>query len=380
VHLNRVFPQASICRTSYAPSYRVYAINLAVPPKSDVLSWESSGGVFRTVPRAAVVWLRTPAATSVWEVIVSTGDDCAIVSRRQVQNVQPPMRGNSGEMANATVLVMSDPRVLTALAVRGMKPEEVVLDYDSVGNYPGDVGTSPREAIFEFYAAGGSNWYSRRTGHNGTVKVTNATIQRGRGAAADTSAHCRNRGGADMYRCCTQVRAVCTPIPHRYGRPVNVNARVDLDRWVVLSVFDGGLPGGVPPINGTEIDPAHVAPRAGAFAANSTGTCTFVRCPARGLCIGPRLPGLPRGTVPATGYRACWIFPACFPHKRFTRTPVDGPRVSTPKTISGADCRARPALQDRPTVGRFFRRLGVRSLVARLALSCMPFRQTHAPT
>jgi hypothetical protein len=45
-----------------------------------------------------------------------------------------------------------------------------------------------------------------------------------------------------------------------------LNARVDLDRWVVLSVFDGGLPGGVPPLNGTEIDPGHVKPRAGARA------------------------------------------------------------------------------------------------------------------
>ena len=149
------------CRTSYAPSYRVYAINLAVPPKSDVLSWESSGGVTGTPPRAAVLWLRESAATSLWEVIVSTGDACTVVGRRQVQNVQPPMRGNSGEMYNASTVVMSDPRVLSALAARMLKPEEVTLDFDSVGNYPGDVGTSPREAIFEFYAAGGSNWCGR---------------------------------------------------------------------------------------------------------------------------------------------------------------------------------------------------------------------------
>ena len=56
----------------------------------------------------------------------------------------------------------------------------------------------------------------------------------------------------------------------RYGRPLNLNARVDLDRWVVLSVFDGGLPGGVPPLNGTEIDPGHVKPRAGARASAHT--------------------------------------------------------------------------------------------------------------
>ena len=64
-------------------------------------------------------------------------------------------------MYNASTVVMSDPRVLSALAARMLKPEEVVLDFDSVGNYPGDVGTSPRETIFEFYAAGGSNWCAR---------------------------------------------------------------------------------------------------------------------------------------------------------------------------------------------------------------------------
>ena len=67
----------------------------------------------------------------------------------------------------------------------------------------------------------------------------------------------------------------------RYGRPLNLNARVDLDHWVVLSVFDGGLAGGVPPLNGTEIDPGHVKPRAGARALPLRIGAHVPPCPAR---------------------------------------------------------------------------------------------------
>ena len=50
-----------------------------------------------------------------------TASPAEIISERRVENVQPPMRGDSGEVDGAIAAVLTDPQVLTALKRRGLQ-------------------------------------------------------------------------------------------------------------------------------------------------------------------------------------------------------------------------------------------------------------------
>eukprot|EP00658_Telonema_sp_P-2_P029923 TRINITY_DN2268_c0_g1_i5.p1 TRINITY_DN2268_c0_g1~~TRINITY_DN2268_c0_g1_i5.p1 ORF type:complete len:614 (-),score=145.21 TRINITY_DN2268_c0_g1_i5:17-1858(-) len=170
-----------------------------MPPKLDVLAWEADTAA--APARAASLWLRQPGNTSLSVVSFDVSDSSRpgkLLDQRLVPNVQPPMRGDSGESMAGLAAAMADPRVQAAVTARGLTMAEVTADYDSVGNYPGVVGTSPRQCAFEFYAAAGDNFYSR---------------------------------------------------------PLKLKAAVDLDSHQVLSVYDGHLAGDeVPPEAGGQME------------------------------------------------------------------------------------------------------------------------------